>query len=71
MSETYVDKAYSMGYVTGVVDSRYHNCNLLKQVQISQLVDSVKLFLVQNPEKRQYSAASIIEYVIQDKFGCK
>lgn len=70
-SDSIVDKAYSLGYVVGVVDARFSECKSLKSIQANQLVDTVKIFLENNPEKRHYSASSIIEQVISEKFRCK
>ena len=58
------------GYVLGVVDSRFSKCNF-DNVIASQLFDTVLMYLTNFPERRQYTASSLVEVSIKEKFKCK
>lgn len=62
-----VDIGNGMGYVVGVVDSKFPNCDLSK-IRVQQLNDSVKLYLANNPNQRQLNGAVIVEIVIKKDY---
>lgn len=66
-----IERLTGTAYIVGVVDGRFYKCNELLGTTPNQLRDTVKKFLDENPEKRQYAAASIIDSLIKDKYGCK
>lgn len=63
-------KSIALGYITGVVDSKFPNC-VLQNVTTGQIRDSVKKYLEDNPNQRQYSASSIVENVMKRDYGCR
>ena len=60
-----------MGYILGVMDSRFDKCNLDSGVQGIQIFDTVSMYLANHPEMRQYSGSSIVEIAVKEKFKCK
>ena len=69
-SDSITKNSIGLGYIEGVVDTKFPNC-FLKGVTLGQLEDSVKLFLQNNPEIRQYTASGLVEKVVREKYGCK
>jgi len=70
-------KLYSSGYITGVADVGNDNsiygfrfC-VPQQATRGQLADVVNKWLEQNPDKRHYSASSLIAHAFQETFPCK
>jgi hypothetical protein len=66
-SSSMVDIGNGMGYVVGVVDSKFTHCNW-SNIRVQQLNDSVKLYLANNPNQRQLSGAVIVENVIKKDY---
>ena len=64
------DQVYAKGYLIGVVDAEYDNCNL-GGVTDTQIFDSVKQYLSNYPERRQYKASEIVKSVMKNSYGCK
>ncbi len=56
-------------YVLGVVDARFNKCEF-RNVQSGQLFETVLLYLKSHPEMRQYTASSLVESSIKEKFKC-
>jgi hypothetical protein len=70
-------KLYSLGYITGIADVGNDNsiyefkfCIPTHATQ-GQLSDIVSKWLEQNPERRHYSASSLIALAFQEAFPCK
>ena len=67
------------GYIIGVADATkdarrdaFGFCwSIPNGVQPEQLADIVRRYLEQNPDKRQYSAASIVGAAFQGSFPCE
>ena len=66
-SSSMVDIGNGMGYVVGVVDSKFTHCNW-SNIRVQQLNDSVKLYLANNPNQGQLSGAVIVENVIKKDY---
>ena len=64
---TIADELFAWGYIIGVVDSRFKQCNW-NNVKIQQIVDSVKIHLNNNPNQRQLTGAIIVETVIKKDY---
>lgn len=61
-----------IGYITGVADTlRGVTFCPQNNVTAGQLTDLVRDFLYANPDKRHYTASSIISVVISDVWPCK
>jgi hypothetical protein len=59
------DQAFASGYIMGAVDGfidtlKKDKCNT-KGVQAQQIIDTVKIYLAENPNIRQYTAQSSVE----------
>ncbi len=69
-SNVIADNTFAWGYIMAVADSRFVNCKMT-YITARQIVDSVKKFLDENPNQRQYTASSIVEFVIMKDYNCK
>ena len=61
---------YSNAISGKVADAAFSDCNLTK-VTGGQLSDTVKIYLKNNPEVRQYGASSLVEKIVKEKYNCK
>jgi PBP1b-binding outer membrane lipoprotein LpoB len=69
-SSNSLENALATGYILGVADAAFSDCNLTK-VTGGQLSDTVKIYLKNNPEVRQYGASSLVEKIVKEKYNCK
>jgi len=75
-SKDSIRKQYLIGYVSGMYDAfertdiSISNC-LGKVVKMSQLVDSLEIYLRNNPQMRHYPMTSIFPEAIKKQFNCK
>jgi hypothetical protein len=58
------------GYILGVLDSKFDKCSF-DNVVGGQLFDTVKNYLKNYPEQRQYIASYLVEKSIKEKYRCK
>ena len=71
-----IEKFYAYGYILGITDSFIEVCskksknNTLYNIQAGQLFDSVKIYLANNPNIRNFSAKSIILDVLKKDYNC-
>ncbi|MDH6502943.1 Rap1a/Tai family immunity protein [Polynucleobacter sphagniphilus] len=70
------NKVFINGYMAGIWDSlEPSNPALIKcvgtEVKMSQLADTVAIYLKNNPQMRHYSVASIAPIAISTQFRCK
>ena len=72
MNGDVVDKSIALGYVMGVSDA-YTNVTICppSNVTAGQTQDVVKRYLESNPDKRHYSADSIIRISLENVWPCK
>lgn len=67
-----VQRMFALGYVAGVLDTviGVQVCPP-DQVQIGQAKDVVHRWLQNNPDKRQFSASSIVIFALKQSWPCK
>jgi hypothetical protein len=74
----FLDDAYCLGFIAGAVDDETMMQDLQKRfafclrpgVTVGQIKDVVVVLLQQHPEKRDYSAASLIAEAMIGAFPC-
>ena len=72
MRGTATSKAIAIGYIMGVADqARGITFCPPENVTAGQLLDMVDLFLSRNPDKRHYTANSIVAIIIAETWPCK
>ena len=64
------EKLLGTGYIIGVIDAKLFKCDWTN-IQLEQLVDSVKKYLENNPNLRHFNAASIVENVLRKDYNCR
>ena len=69
-SQTFKDGTCA-GYILGVADALGGSSFCFAvEMEVGQLVDVVKLYLRDHPERRHYTAASLIVDAFTEKFSC-
>lgn len=75
-SKDFDDRKFAYGYIFGIYDSFSDICekksknHTLTNLQAGQLFDSVKIYLANNPNKRNFSAKSIVLDVLKKDYNC-
>jgi hypothetical protein len=71
MRGTAIEKAMALGYIMGAADA-FRGISFCPQDNVTsgQLNDMVRRYLIANPDKRHYSADSIVIHVISGNWPC-
>jgi len=66
------DISFSMGYITGVADAYDGELFCLPPaVNVGQMTDVVRKFIIDNPKHRHLNAAAIVSVALSDVWPCK
>jgi Rap1a immunity proteins len=63
-------EATCAGYIMGVTDALETEVCVPNEVNVRQIVDVVKLYLHDHPEKRHFGASSLVTVALKEKFPC-
>lgn len=70
MNGSETESALATMYVLGVTDSLFQKCDLRGKTGL-QLNDIVKIYLQNNPEKRDMPGSLLIQLAFSNKINCK
>ena len=66
------DKAFALGYVSGVVDSFDEELFCIPvKAELGQLRDIVRQFVANNPKQRHRHAGALVVFSLATEFPCK
>jgi hypothetical protein len=71
-SDTWTEIGFAQGYVTGVADSYDGELFCIpERVNVGQLVDLAKSYIVNNPKDRHRHAGALVAIAFVEVFPCK